>query len=190
MKNNVFTAAFVTCILLSMASHARVITFNGLGVGGQLGFVLAEDDGPAFGFGVNGMAEFDLGRFGRLQYAPTLTFWFKSDEWRAPNNDLMEDQDGQVVLNFFDVKYLFPLQRYPINPYIGFSPFPCIVINIDKQWVNKDLEWDRNDAVAGFNIFSGIDFPIKNKFVPYFEWRFMASREWAMRLTGGFVIRF
>jgi len=190
MKRFGIATAALACILFSTATHARVITFNGLGVGGQLGLVVPEYDGPAFGFGINGMAEFDLGRFGRLQFIPTLTFWFDSDEWRNGAGVKFEDLNGQIVMNLFDTKYLFPLQRYPVNPYVGFSPFPCIVININKRWIDNEEEWDYNDADAGFNIFTGVDFPIKNKFVPYFEWRFMASHEWAMRVTGGFVIRF
>lgn len=177
----------VTTLLFSSSSlSAGIISFSGLGAGGQCGLVVTEYEGPAFGFGGNFMVEFSLGRFGFVQYVPSLTFWFKADKWRV-GNDRYEYLDGQIVMNLFDLKYIFPLSRYVIKPYAGFSPFPCVVVNIDKREINGDPSpRDGSDVDAGFNIFCGIDFPIRYTFVPFIEWRFMASQEWAMRLTGGF----
>lgn len=190
MKKRLLLITAVLFAINTPAVHASFITFSGLGAGGQFGFVHTEMEGPAFGFGLNGLADFDLGKFGHLHYAPSVTFWFKSDEWILGNDDRIEHLDGQVVMNLFDVKYVFPLDKYFIKPYVGISPLPAIVVNINKREVNGEKEWGRSDADAGFNVFAGIDFPIKNKFVPHIEWRFMASHDWAMRLTGGFVIRF
>ncbi len=183
----------VTLLLLCSTSFCG-ISFDGLGAGAQLSFVVPErdnlgGDGPAFGFGFQGMAEFDVGRFGALQYVPSFTFWFKPDKWTY-NSVRVEELEGQVTLNLFDIKYFPPLADIFIKLYVGISPLPCIVINTyHREDDNREItSW--RDADPGFNIFGGIDFPVSDVIVPYFEWRMTLSHKWAMRLSGGLMICF
>ncbi len=183
----------IAAVLFSINTpvHAAFqISFEGLGAGGQASFVLTDWEGPAFGFGVTGMAEFDLGKIGLLQYAPSINFWFKSEKETLPNGDRMKHLDGQIIMNFFDVRYIFPIKKESVKPYAGISVLPAIVVNIDTDKRNGEKFREDSWTNAGFNSFVGIGFPINNKFVPYIEWRFTASNHWAMRASGGFVIRF
>ncbi len=189
MKKRLLLITAVLFAINTPAVYGSFLTFSGLGVGGQAGFVHTEWEGPAFSFGLNGLADFDLGKFGHLHYAPSLTFWFKKYDSMLGNVEI-EDLYGQVVMNLFDVKYVFPLEKYFIKPYAGISLLPAVVFNVYQKKEDGRKDYGDTDAFAGFNVFAGIDFPIKNKFVPYIEWRFLLSRNWAMRLTGGFVIRF
>lgn len=181
-------------LTISSGFCQKPVSFSGLGAGGQVSLVVPEDnnyagDGVAFGFGIQGMAEFSLGRFGTVQYLPSLTFWFQSDDYYERPNVKIDEREGQITLNFFDVKYLFPLTKIFIKPYTGISPLPCIIINTTFYEINGDEDRD-SDVDPCFNIFFGIDFPVNEVFVPYIEWRYTASDEWALRISGGLMFCF
>jgi hypothetical protein len=168
--------------------------FDGLGAGGQLGLVVPErdyfgSDAPALGFGFHLLAKFSLGRFGSLQYIPSVTLWYKSDRW-TEFSIRYKELEGQVTINLFDVRYFPPTPDIPVKPYVGISALPCIVINTYYQEIDGREYRSWRDGEPGFNFFLGADFPIKNVVVPFVEWRMTASRKWAMRVTGGLTIWF
>lgn len=181
-------------LFLSFTTGFCGISFDGLGTGGQISVVVPEKqyfggDGPAFGFGFQGMAQFNLGRFGAAQYIPSFTFWFNSDKM-VINTEPREERKGQVTLNLFDVKYFPPTADIFIKLYVGVSALPCIVVNTYHEERNGIDYRSWRDTDPGFNFFGGIEFPVSTAFVPYVEWRITATRNWAMRLTGGFLICF
>jgi hypothetical protein len=181
-------------LLLSLPGFCE-FRFDGLGAGGQLGLVVSErdnwgPDGPAFGFGFHALGKFAMGRFGDLQYIPSFTFWFRGKRWTDNNNIKHEEQQGQVTINLFDVRYFPPTADIPIKPYVGISILPCIVVNTYHVELNGADQWSDREPDPGFNFFLGIDIPVNNTFVPYCEWRMTACNPWAMRVTGGFSICF
>ncbi len=205
MKKNLMFTALIT-LLISVSSFCEVsFSFKGMGAGGQISLTVPEDRGVAFGFGFRGMAEFSLDRFGSIQYHPSFTFWFKGDDRTVPSATFYheyEERFGQVSLNLFDIKYLFPVpNKIFIKPYTGISILPCIVINTySNEWKQIENTTHRvlssgeddtdSDADLGFNLFFGIDFPVSNRIVPFVEWRFTASHKWALRLSGGLMFCF
>ena len=42
----------------------------------------------------------------------------------------------------------------------------------------------------GFNVFGGVDFPIKDRVIPFIEVRFTATKEWAFKTIGGMTLWF
>lgn len=202
MKKSIITALMILSVTLSNGFTELPIKFIGLGAGAEMGLVIPEhergynddhNDGPAFSFGFKGMAEFSLGRFGTLQYIPSMIFWFKHDDWKESGFEY-EERISQIFLNFLDIKYLFPIpERYFIKPYVGMTPIiPFIAIY--RYDYDRDPGEDRDDYYSEgdpcLNVFAGIDFPVTKIFRPYAEWRFSLTDEWAMKLSGGLTIHF
>jgi hypothetical protein len=196
MKKVIVTLVSILFFAFSGGFCELPIKFNGIGAGGEIGMVIPEDDavendGAAFAFGLKGMVEFSLGRFGTVQYIPSMIFWFKRDEWKDGGIE-HEERINQIFLNFLDIKYLFPIpEKYFIMPYVGLTPIiPFIAIyryDHDRDPGNDDYD---SDADPCLNIFAGVDFPVTKIFRPYAEWRFSLTNEWAMKLSGGVTIHF
>lgn len=192
-----------TILFISTSVFSAVdLTYNGIGAGGSISFALSEYDNEAFGFGVHGVLEFSLGNIGIFQYYPNFAFWFNINT-QVPYETPFYRREIKVVnrqtgLNFFDAKYLFPVPAtLVVKPYAGFGF--CIITN---GWSEEIIEFDKvndtktyshdsyRDTDLGFNMFSGIDFKVSERFVPVVELRFTATDEWTFRMTGGFTIRF
>lgn len=188
------------------SSSKSGISFTGGGAGAHVSLVLAEDwpgvlPAAAFGFGGQGHIEFKLGHVGRLQYYPSLKFWFRSDD--EPTNwwDVHKTKDGMIAINFSDFKFLFPLPEDLIfRPYAGFGP--AIVIHTwgneyirydDPNIPGDDSDRDENsgsDADAAFNLFAGVDFKVTPVLVPFIEVCFTASNKNVFRMSGGLTVCF
>lgn len=191
----------------SSSSSKAGVTFGGAGAGLQLGLVIAEHwndvlPAAAFGFGAQGIVEVDFGKFGKAQYLPSLTFWFRSDDEHYDGTywDEYSVRDGMVAINFLDLKYLPPLKESIIvRPYIGLGP--AIVIHISgHEYIHfdsgnpgdayqKDAD-DWSDADAAFNFFMGADFKITPVIAPFAEFRGTLSDKKVFRITGGLNVRF
>ena len=196
MKKTIVALLLILFVAASNGFCELQVTFNGIGAGAEIGLVLPEDedvnnDGAAFGFGLKGMVEFSLGRFGTAQYIPSLTFWFKHDDWKDGVVE-HEERINQIFLNFLDIKYLFPIpEKYFIKPYVGLTPIiPFIVIYRYDHDQDPGNDYYDSNADPCLNIFAGIDFPVTKIFRPYAEWRFSLTDEWAMKLSGGVTIHF
>ena len=182
--------------------------FKGLGGGGQGALVYQDNgfpkDGLTGGFGLRGIVEFEHGRLGLFQYAPSLTFWLTLNDNLEPaetGQSIQYDQrEMQIAINIADVKYMFNTSKSFFKPFAGISVLPCILINKhhDKwQKENSDgsnagPEHDDPDTYPsiGFNVFGGVDFPIKDRVIPFIEVRFTATKEWAFKTIGGMTLWF
>jgi len=191
MKKTIVALVSVLFLALSDGFCELPIKFNGIGAGAELGLVVPEDEELALGVGLKGMAEFSLGRFGTLQYVPSLIFWIKYDDWKE-NGIEHEQRLSQIFLNFLDFKYLFPLpEKYFVKPYVGVTPIiPFIAISRESMDLDPGKDYNTSDAHACLNIFAGVDFPVTKIFRPYAEWRFSLTNDWAMKLSGGVTIHF
>ena len=182
--------------------------FKGLGGGGQGALVYQDNgfpkDGLTGGFGLRGIVEFEHGRLGLFQYAPSLTFWLTLNDNLEPaetGQSIQYDQrEMQIAINIADVKYMFNTSKSFFKPFAGISVLPCILINKhhDKwQKINSDgsdagLPHDnpQTKLSVGFNAFGGVDFPIKDRVIPFIEVRFTATKEWAFKTIGGMTLWF
>jgi hypothetical protein len=185
------------------------ITFQGMGGGGHGTFAVisenhfARDDFTG-GFGLRGIVELRLGNFGLVHYTPSLTFWLTRREWTVyPNPGYYTENDEretQIAINLFDVKYIFDTPKESFKPYAGISVLPCIIINrYHDKWVDKDANTNETlrssddpdtDPSIGFNAFGGVDFPIKDRIIPFIEVRFTATKEWAFKTHAGMLLWF
>lgn len=182
--------------------------FKGLGGGGQGALVYQDNgfpkDGLTGGFGLRGIVEFEFGRLGLFQYAPSLTFWLTHNDDLEPaetGQSIQYDQrEMQIAINIADVKYMFNTSKSFFKPFAGISVLPCILINKHHdKWQKKNN--DGSDAGAphdepdtypsiGFNVFGGVDFPIKDRVIPFIEVRFTATKEWSFKTIGGMTLWF
>lgn len=208
LKKASFT--LIAVLLIVSTGFCKVnVTFKGMGGGGQATFaVISENnfarDGLTGGFGLRGIVELKLGNFGLVHYTPSLTFWFTHREWTVyPNPGYYTENDEretQIAINLFDVKYIFNTPKESFKPYAGLSVLPCIIINRQHdKWVDKDANTNQElrssddpstDPDIGFNVFGGVDFPIKERIIPFIEVRFTATQEWAFRTTAGLLLWF
>ena len=185
--------------------------FKGLGGGGQGALVYQDNgfpkDGLTGGFGLRGIVEFELGRLGLLQYAPSLTFWLTHNDAREDDTTnpavyyQFDQREMQVAINIGDLKYMFNTSKSFFKPYAGISLLPCILINKHHdKWEKIDRitgkrvgaphdEPDTSPAI-GFNVLGGVDFPIKDRVIPFIEVRFTATNEWSFKTIGGMALWF
>ena len=204
------SCVLITVLFIVSTGFCKITaTFKGLGGGGQGILVYHENDfgrdGLTGGFGLRGIVEFQLGNFGLLQYTPSLTFWFthydKKDFSINPGYYIEYDQrEVQTALNLFDVKYMFNTSKSNFKPYAGISVLPCLLINRHHdKYYRKDKATDEIQVThdepetspsIGFNAFGGIDFPIKDRVIPFIEVRFTATKEWAFKTIGGMTLWF
>jgi len=207
-----FKKAFYTLVVVLLVVSTGLckpnITFQGLGGGGQASLVVVSEndfarDGLTAGFGLRGIVELKLGSFGLVHYTPSFTFWFTRREWKDEHLGYYTENDEretQIALNLFDMKYIFNTSKESFKPYAGISVLPCILINrFHDMWVDKDDATNEElrssddpeiDPSIGFNAFAGVDFPLKERIIPFIEVRFTATKEWAFRTTGGMLLWF
>lgn len=198
MKKILASGIIIVLFLFSYSNSEINFLYNGIGAGGQMSFVVSDNSGGAFGFGFHGIVEMSLGQIGIIQYNPSLCFWFNSPEETINASLKYENKNRQTSLNLFDIKYLFPVpESIFILPYAGGGL--CIIID-GWERITKATNTSTNqvtttttsgkDGHAGFNFYGGVDFPINDYLIPFFEIRFTATSNWAFKLTGGATFRF
>lgn len=198
----------VVLLVISTGFCKEPILFKGLGGGGQLSLVVQYNDFPrdgvTGGFGLRGIIELELGRLGLVQYAPSFTFWLTLNDGKKDTTNeqyIQYDQrELQVAFNIADVKYMFNTSKSFFKPYAGLSVLPCFLVNKhhDKgQLKNSDgsdagsIHDDPQTKLAiGFNALGGVDFPIKDRVIPFIEVRFTATKEWSFKTIGGMTLWF
>lgn len=179
----------------SSGSSSSGISFGGAAAGAQISLVLANEyysvlPAAAFGFGLQGYIDVKIGRFGNVQYYPSITMWFRSE--RNPWPSAEKAKDGMVALSIFDFKYLFPLpENIFARPYVGLGP--AVIIHTYGQDPSAGESWNSwSDSYvdAGFNLFAGIDLKVAPIIAPFIEARLCANDFDLFKLTAGLNILF
>lgn len=208
MTKKVLPTLIIVFLVISTGFCQKKVVFQGLGGGGQAALVVQYNDFPrdgiTGGFGLRGIIEFKLGRLGVLQYAPSFTFWITLNDSKKDTTYgqyIQYDQrEMQIAFNVSDMKYMFNTPKSFIKPYAGLSILPCLLVNKhhDKgQLKNSDgtdagtsHDDPQTKLAIGFNALGGVDFPIKDRIIPFIEVRFTATKEWSFKTIGGMTLWF
>lgn len=175
------TIAVMACLSTVKAAD---ITLAYTGMGGQLGMVIP-DDTPGdidvgFAFGAHGDVAFRMGQAGHLHYYPSLTGWFGGEDVGG-----IDYTGGEVLMNFFDVKYSFPIPA-PIHPFVGLGG---PVIDIQLLDTDPDFNDSYPEVDMGFNLFAGVDFLLSSSTILFVEMRGKYADWDLFRMVAGMTVQ-
>ena len=169
--------------------------------------------GPGLEF--KGVARIGLGKGGKIDIMPNLTFWGRWDTWgNEAQKNYVSLYDWELNINITDFRYLPPVpDDFAIKPYVGFGLLSFSIYQYKEEigenyswdgyyWApGEDYNWWWNEYGRHGSYFErstnfkvsqtfmvGADFELKGKFWPYVEFKLTNGDVSDFAMTAGFTI--
>lgn len=179
MKRTNTGKALITLFILTgaaMTCGQTYFRYNGAGVGINVGLANPEKLDAALGTGAHLVLEWDLGEPGKVQYYPSVDYWFA-----APAKSTSTEAYWGVAINPLGISYYFPApDDFPVQVNAGFD------IGVS---LNHTLNI-RRDPGYGIGLYGAINLMVLDPFIPFAELKLTLGSHVNVRTSLGATFRF